>query len=45
MSIKYFANPNIWSRYGIYRHGDEVDEEEAQTTIKAVHPVGPVRTG
>ena len=43
-----FANPKKWSRYGIYRWlevRDEVDEEEAQTAITAVHPVGPVRTG
>ena len=45
MCINYFASPNKWPRYGIYRHGDEVDEEEAQTAITAVHPVGPVRTG
>ena len=48
MCINYFANPNKWSRYGIYRWlevRDEVDEEEAQTAITAVHPVGPVRTG
>ena len=48
MSIISFANPNKWSRYGIYRWlevRDEVDEEEAQTAITAVHHVGPVRTG
>ena len=31
MSNISFASPNKWPRYGIYRHGDEVDEEEAQT--------------
>ena len=48
MSNISFANPNKWSRYGIYRWlevRDEVDEEEAQTAITVVHPVGPVRTG
>ena len=48
MSIISFATPNKWSRYEIYRWlevRDEVDEEEAQTAITAVHPVGPVHTG
>ena len=45
MCINYFANPNKWSRYGIYSLGVEVGEEEAQTAITAIHPVGPVRTG
>ena len=47
-TLLYFSIPNKWSRYEIYRWlevRDEVDEEEAQTAITAVHPVGPVRTG
>ena len=45
MSNISFANPNKWSRHGIYSLGDEVEEEEAQTAITTVHPDGPVRTG
>ena len=45
MCINYFANPNKWSRHGIYSLGDEVEEEGLGVAITAVHPDEPVRTG
>ena len=45
MSNISFANPNKWSRYGIYSLGDEVEEEGLGVEITAVHPDKPVRTG
>ena len=45
MCINYFANPNKWSRHGIYSLGDEVEEEGLGVAIMAVHLDEPVRTG